>query len=50
MLDNGAQERLDGQLAQGDFYRRDHRQIFGCMAAMLGRRERGSRPRKIDAV
>lgn len=39
MLDNGAWERLDGQLAEGDFYQHDHRRIFGCMAAMLDRGE-----------
>lgn len=37
LLDNGAWERLDGQLAEGDFYRADHRRIFACIAAMLDR-------------
>lgn len=35
LLDNSAWERLDGRLTADDFYRADHRRIFGCMAAML---------------
>lgn len=37
LLDNGAWERLDGQLTEGDFYHADHRRIFSCIAAMLDR-------------
>ncbi|NYT61449.1 replicative DNA helicase [Alcaligenaceae bacterium] len=39
LLDNRAWERLDGQLAEGDFYRADNRRIFGTVAAMLDRGE-----------
>lgn len=37
LMDNGAWERLDGQLTEGDFYHADHRRIFSCIAAMLDR-------------
>ena len=37
LLDNTAWERLDGQLAGGDFYHADHRRIFNTVAVMLNR-------------
>ncbi|OZI56755.1 replicative DNA helicase [Bordetella genomosp. 4] len=35
MLDNGAWDRLDGALAPNDFYRHDHRLIFGAMSRLF---------------
>jgi replicative DNA helicase len=35
LLDNAAYERLDGLLTERDFYRADHRKIFGCIVTML---------------
>lgn len=39
LLDNRAWERLDSLLTEGDFYRHDHRRIFGTIAVMLDRGE-----------
>ena len=37
LLDNGAWERLDGRVSVEDFYRHDHRLIFGAAAMLLDR-------------
>jgi replicative DNA helicase len=37
LLDNGAWERLDGRVAVEDFYRHDHRLIFGAASTLLDR-------------
>lgn len=35
LLDNSALDRISGLVSQDDFYREDHRQIFGVMVGMI---------------
>jgi len=46
LLDNGAWDRVGDLLAEGDFYRYEHRLIYGAMAALIN----ASRPADVITV